>query len=119
MKEPPYWARAKDHLRAVDDVMARLIAAREEPPLRSKGRIFETLVHAIVGQQISARAAEAVWRRFVALVGTVEPPAVARASTEALRAAGLSGRKVEYIAGLARDVATSPSRRVESSAWGM
>ena len=52
---PAYWSDAKSHLRSVDSVMAAIIDAHEEPPLRSKGRIFETLVHAIVGQQISAK----------------------------------------------------------------
>ena len=98
---PPYWSDAKAHLRAVDPVMAAVIDAYEEPPLRSKRDVFETLVHAVVGQQISAKAADAVWGRFVALVGPVTPVNVVTHSPEALKAVGLSGRKVEYILGLA------------------
>ena len=100
---PHYWAEAKAHLRAVDPVMSAVIDAHEEPPLRSKGRVFETLVHAIVGQQISAKAAEAVWQRFIALVGDVTPEAILKHSVEAMREVGLSGRKVEYIRGLSVD----------------
>ena len=98
---PTYWTEAKDYLRAVDPILGAVINAHEEPPLRSKGRVFETLVHAIVGQQISAKAADAVWGRLVALVGEIEPDAVLQHSVEALRGVGLSGRKVEYIQGLA------------------
>jgi len=105
LREPSYWEEAKSHLRACDDVLAQIIDVHEEPPLRSKGRVFETLVHSIVGQQISAKAADAVWKRFLGLVGDVEPEAVSVHSTEALRAVGLSGRKVEYIQGLACDAA--------------
>ena len=101
LSSAPYWNEAKSHLRSVDPVMASVINAHEEPPLRSKGRVFETLVHAIVGQQISAKAAAAVWGRFLALVGEVSPETVVQQSTEDLRAVGLSGRKVEYIQGLA------------------
>jgi DNA-3-methyladenine glycosylase II len=78
VREPEYWEDAKAALRAADPVLRAIIDEHEEPPLRSKGRVFETLVHSIVGQQISAKA-------------------------EALRAVGLSGRKVEYIQGLAED----------------
>ena len=100
---PPYWNAAKQHLAAVDPIMARVIQHHEEPPLRSSGKPFETLVHSIVGQQISAKAAAAVWGRFVDLVQEVTPPMILAHTPEALRAVGLSGRKVEYIRGLASD----------------
>ena len=101
MRSPDYWDEAKAHLCAVDPVIGAIIARLEEPPLRSKDQIFETLVHSIVGQQISAKAAEAVWGRFLSLVGSVSPKSVLEPTTEALRGVGLSGRKVEYIQGLA------------------
>jgi len=100
-KVPDFWDEAKSHLRTVDPIIGAVIDAHEDPPLRSKGRVFETLVHAIVGQQISAKAADAVWRRLCALVGPVTPESVAMHSPGKLKAVGLSGRKVEYILGLA------------------
>ena len=100
---PAYWSDAKAHLRSVDSTLAAIIDAHEDPPLRSKGSVFETLIHAIVGQQISAVAAAAVWGRFVALVGEVTPVAVLAQDADTLRGVGLSGRKVEYILGLAQD----------------
>ena len=100
---PHYWEAAKAHLRAVDPVMAAVIDAHEDPPLRSKRRVFETLIHAIVGQQISAKAADAVWGRLCTLVGPVTPANIRNRSPEQLRSVGLSGRKVEYILGLATD----------------
>jgi len=104
MKETPdYWAEAKAHLRQVDSVMAAVIDAYEEPPLRSKRNVFETLVHAIVGQQISAKAADAIWGRFVELVGSVTPEGIEAHEPGVLKSVGLSGRKVEYIRGLASD----------------
>ncbi len=97
---PAYWAAAKAHLRTVDQTIAGLIDRYESPPLRSKGRLFETLVHSIVGQQISARAADAVWSRLVALVDDVSPEGLSAVDDAALRTVGLSGRKVEYIRGI-------------------
>ena len=102
---PSYWSEAKAHLRSVDPVMARVIDAHEDPPLHSKQCVFETLVHAIVGQQISAKAADAVWKRLLDLLGDVTPDCIQAQRTEAMRSVGLSGRKVEYIQGLARDAA--------------
>ena len=112
MKTPPYWNDAKAHLRAVDPILAAVIDAHEEPPLRSKGKLFETLVHAIVGQQISAKAAAAVWGRLVALLKSVTPEQISRQSVADLRGVGLSGRKVEYIRGLAEN-----ARWVETLDW--
>jgi len=97
---PPYWEAAKAHLRAADPIIADLIDRYESPPLRSKGRLLETLVHSIVGQQISARAADAVWSRLVTLVDDVSPEGLSAVSDTALREVGLSGRKVEYIRGI-------------------
>ena len=50
MTVPAYWDAAKAHLRRIDPIMGGIIDRHEDPPLRSKGRVFETLVHSIVGQ---------------------------------------------------------------------
>ena len=81
--------------------MGAVITRYEEPILASKRRLFETLAHSIVGQQISASAAQAVWKRFGDLVGTVTPASVRRYTEDDLRGVGLSMRKAEYILGLA------------------
>ncbi len=98
---PPYWEQAKTHLRSIDPIMAELIVEYEEPPLRSHGRLFETLTRAIVGQQISAKAADAIWGRFVKIVGKIIPENILPLDSETLRSVGLSRRKVEYIQHLA------------------
>lgn len=64
-----------------------------------------TLARAIVGQQISVAAAQSVWARFLAAVPAVTPAQVLALEATRLRACGLSARKVEYIADLARHFA--------------
>ena len=98
---PSYWDESKRFLRQADPTMAALIDAYEEPPLRSQGRLFETLARAIIGQQISAKAADAVWSRFIKLVGQVDAESVLSHTPDALFSVGLSRRKVEYILNLA------------------
>jgi DNA-3-methyladenine glycosylase II len=98
---PSYWRDAKAHLCACDPILSEIVERYEEPPLRSKGQLFETLARSIVGQQISSRAADAVWGRLVTVLGEVSPTAVMATGTEQMRGAGLSQRKVEYLVGLA------------------
>ena len=108
MEAPSYWSEAKSHLRRVDNQLAQVIAQFEEPPLRSKRKPFETLCNAIVGQQISAVAAAAVWGRASELVGDWTPDALGVIAPEALRATGLSNRKVEYLLGAGERWSTLP-----------
>jgi DNA-3-methyladenine glycosylase II len=72
------------------------------PRIREQG--FETLLSTIVSQQISTEAAAAIWRRVRILLPTMEAEAVLRLPAGALRTAGLSTRKVEYVEGLARSI---------------
>jgi DNA-3-methyladenine glycosylase II len=103
---PPYWEEAREHLARRDRVMSKLIAGSGDIFLESRGDAFTTLARSIVGQQISVRAAQAVWDRFAALAGgatpLLAPAAVLRLEVEAMRKAGLSARKVEYLSDLAR-----------------
>lgn len=104
--KPDYWDDACRALARRDRTMGRIIRACGPVHLVSRGDAFQTLARSIVGQQISVKAAQAVWDKFVAAIGTpsvrVSPGAVLEASTSILRAAGLSARKVEYLSDLAR-----------------
>ncbi|MFN8937630.1 MAG: DNA-3-methyladenine glycosylase family protein, partial [Pseudomonadota bacterium] len=64
-----------------------------------------TLARSIVGQQISVKAAQAVWDRCAAAVGGrtthLAPAHVQALAPAALRQAGLSARKAEYLLDLA------------------
>jgi DNA-3-methyladenine glycosylase II len=103
---PDYWDEACKHLAKRDRVMRKLIPRFGEGRLHSRGDAFTTLARSIVGQQISVKAAQSVWERFVAL--TAEPTAqlvpahVLALDTATMRTAGLSARKVEYLSDLAQ-----------------
>jgi len=103
---PPYWDDACRHLTRRDRVLKKLIPKFGEARLQSRGDAFTTLARSIVGQQISVKAAQAVWDRFAALTdgpsAHLEPQAVQALPVEAMRAAGLSARKTEYLLDLAR-----------------
>ena len=100
--KPEYWDRAKRALARRDPVMASIIRSRPKVFLMRRGEPFLTLARAIVGQQISVKAAQSVWDRVVACVGEISPQKILEKNRTDLRACGLSERKVEYIADLAR-----------------
>jgi DNA-3-methyladenine glycosylase II len=103
---PEYWDEACRHLARRDRVMRRLIPQFGSARLASRGDAFTTLARSIVGQQISVKAAQSVWERLVALLeapaSRLAPALVQRQSIDALRRAGLSQRKAEYLLDLAR-----------------
>jgi DNA-3-methyladenine glycosylase II len=72
-------------------------------PADSRARVLLLVMHASV-QQLSTKAAGTIWRRVVDALGgdaSVTPARLLAAPGDALRAAGVSGRKLEYLTGLA------------------
>lgn len=99
---PLYWVQASEELAANDPFMAELVGRYRGASLVSRGDPFSTLARSIVGQQISVKAADSVWNRFVERVGEVTPRQVGLAGEEGLAGCGLSQRKIEYVSDLAR-----------------
>jgi DNA-3-methyladenine glycosylase II len=103
---PEYWDDACRHLGKRDRVMRKLIPKFGEARLQSRGDAFTTLARSIVGQQISVKAAQSVWGKFIEAIGgaptRVAPAAVLEVEATSLRGAGLSVRKCEYLVDLAR-----------------
>lgn len=111
---PDYWHRAAADLTAVDPVMAGLVERFAGVGLHSRGDAFATLARSVVGQQISVKAADAVWARFAAAVGEVKPATVLEAGEGGLAGCGLSRRKMEYLIDLAGHFA---SGRIRPERW--
>jgi len=101
MTSPHYWKTATRELAARDAVLKKLVAKHKGLALGSRGDAFSTLARAIVGQQISVKAAQSVWDRLAAEVQTVSPVAIFSADSQRLRACGLSNRKARYLQDLA------------------
>ena len=94
-----------DALAAIEPAFAAALARIGYPPPRIRERGYATLLRTIVGQQVSVKAADAVWRKLEGIVGdATDPAAIAAASDEALRAAGLSRQKAGYARSLADEV---------------
>ncbi|QWD92569.1 DNA-3-methyladenine glycosylase 2 family protein [Polynucleobacter asymbioticus] len=112
---PHYWEQACAELMKNDRIMRKLIPKFGSGFLMTRGDPFVTLARSIVGQQISVSAAQAVWDRVVlASKKKVNPKNILALTVEELRAAGLSGRKVEYIQDLAEHFI---SGRLHANQW--
>jgi len=97
--------RDLDALARLDPDLRRGLALVRYPAPRIRVQGFETFLSTIVSQQISTEAAAAIMRRVHALLPTMGAQDVLGLPSGALRAAGLSTRKVEYVEGLARAIA--------------
>ena len=117
---PDFWDQACGHLAKRDRVMRKLIPSCGQTRLQCRGDAFTTLVRSIIGQQISVKAAQTVWDRFVLLMPEgskpLSPEGLVRLSTSDMRSAGLSVRKVEYLQELARHFSAGGVREADWSA---
>jgi len=115
--KPDYWDEAVAHLMRRDRILKKIIPRYPDVWLTAKSTPFVTLARAIIGQQISTKAADAIWLRVADCCGgkRFSAAAVIAAGFEALRAAGLSQRKTEYLLDLARHF---HDRRVHPTRWG-
>lgn len=98
---PDYWEKAKSELMRRDRIMKKLIPRFGDLQLVGRGDPFVTLARSIVGQQISVKAAQAVWERMLVVCPKMTPAQVTRQGQEKLAGCGLSKRKVEYLLDLA------------------
>lgn len=62
---------------------------------------FTALISSIVSQQISSKAAKTVWGRLEDLLGGITPANIAGTKIEDIKKCGISGRKADYIQGIA------------------
>ena len=98
---PHYWEQAKVELMKRDRIMKKLIPRFGDLQLVRRGDPFMTLARSIVGQQISVKAAQAVWERVMVACPKMTPAQVKRQGPVKLAACGLSKRKAEYLLDLA------------------
>jgi DNA-3-methyladenine glycosylase II len=105
------WSADDRELMSADKVIRRLM--EERGPIDSaidrrgsRPNPWEALARAIVGQQLSTRAARSIWEKLIGLFGgeLPTPEELLRKRRTTLRKAGLSNAKVEFLRDLAAHV---------------
>ena len=97
MKNPDYWQDSLQYLTSADKTLGDVISQHKDYSITARGEAYETLLRAIVGQQISVKAAASVWNKIIDLIKIIEPNKILSISKEKLKLCGLSKQKTQYI----------------------
>ncbi len=91
------------HIGRRDKIMRGIVRAYGPFDLRRRGTPFQSLMRALLYQQLAGAAAAAIERRFLGLYGDRAPTAgeLLQTKPEALRSVGLSRQKSSYLHSLA------------------
>ena len=92
------------YLKQADKRLAEVIDRIGKVERRVIPDLFAALVHSIVGQQISTKAHETIWRRIENALGKVTPEAIDRLPVEELQGFGITFKKAAYIRNATRKV---------------
>jgi DNA-3-methyladenine glycosylase II len=105
------WSDDDRQLLRADKVLKRLMEERGpiDPAIDRRGSRpdpYEAVARAIVGQQLSTKAARSIWEKLIAQFDgeAPDPKALLRKRPQTLRKAGLSNAKVEFLRDLAKRV---------------
>jgi len=95
------------HVSKVDPKLQQLVKELGQIDFEASGDPFESLVEAIISQQLSGKSARAIFGRLKALIGSevIEAQALKRMHVSRLRKAGVSPQKVRYLKDLSSRVA--------------
>ena len=103
MRSPNYWNKAKKILSRRDPVLRRLIKKYPRTSLGTRNTPFISLARICCSQQISTKAADAIWFKFKKICkNKINPKKISELSTAKLKSAGLSRQKVKYLKNLAK-----------------
>jgi DNA-3-methyladenine glycosylase II len=98
---PSYWQDSLTYLSRNDEIIAGLIVSYPDAVLKNQGNPFQTLIRAVVGQQISIKAADAIWQRLAEKLAIISPSQLLTIGEESLRKCGLSRQKIDYLIAIA------------------
>lgn len=95
--ETAYLSRADSRMQAVIDRVGHI-----NRPVDTN--LFSSVIHHIIGQQISTKAQATIWQRMQERLGTVDPDHILEAGIPELQTLGMTFRKAEYITDFAERV---------------
>ena len=92
------WNKAIKELSEKDNIISKIISQYPNEKMIMKNDTLHTLVRSIVGQQISVKAADAIWNRLEeACENNISEKSLLKLKKEELRNIGLSNTKSDYI----------------------
>jgi len=114
MKKPNFWEKAKKHLILNDKKLGKIIRQYPKDFLFTKSDPFYTLSRSIIGQQISVKAAQAVWEKYENKLKNVTPKNTLSMHYMTLKSCGLSRQKISYLKSLSK---AFNEQRINPNKW--
>lgn len=99
-----YGQTETDYLKAKDSRLAAVIDRLGHINRTVDTDLFSSVVHHIIGQQISTKAQTTIWQRMQDALGTVTADSIAAAGVPLLQSLGMTFRKAEYITDFAEKI---------------
>jgi len=99
-----YGAEEVEHLKKADPVLGEAMDRIGRVERTVIPDLFQALIYAVIGQQVSAKAAYTVWCRLQEKVGEISPARIAEASEKEIQQCGMTYRKACYIKDAAKMV---------------
>lgn len=99
-----YGPQQTEYLKARDPVLGKLIDQIGPVRRTVDPDLFSSVVHHIVGQQISTKAQQTIWLRMQNALGAVSAETILAAGSERIQGMGISLRKTGYILDFAKKV---------------
>ena len=99
-KKLPYWNKAIKYLKQNYKILAKIINSYQEDFLIINNKYFISLIRAIIGQQISVKAAQSIWLKFARKYKPISPIKISKEKIYNLKKLGLSKQKALYIRNL-------------------
>lgn len=103
--KPPKLKKALEHLSKNDKTLSTIIKNNGICNLTPRKEFFNSLLEAIIGQQLSVKAADSIIARFYAHFGSKPHPAdILNEDPDLMRGLGLSNAKVKYVKDLSEKI---------------
>ncbi|MFA5527461.1 MAG: DNA-3-methyladenine glycosylase 2 family protein [Peptostreptococcales bacterium] len=99
-----YGAKEIKYLKSRDKLLGEAIDRIGPIYRKVDNDLFSSVVHHIIGQQISTSAQATVWKRLCASLGEVDADTVCACDRESLNQCGMTFRKADYILDFAKKI---------------
>lgn len=92
-----YGDREVEYLKRKDPLLGEVIDKVGHIDREVDEDLYSSVVHHIIGQQISTKAQATIWRRMQEAYGQVDAKSISEADISSLQSLGMTFRKAEYI----------------------
>ena len=99
-----YGDKETEYLKKKDKALGEVIEKIGHIEREVDSDLFSSVIHHIIGQQISTKAQETIWRRMKEQFGEVTAESISAADIPELQSFGMTFRKAEYIKDFAEKV---------------